>query len=219
MIGSISDAAGKQQNRSPKTENKHSVCGTGSVLPSAQARKEQVVMKRLISAISSLAIAATAIGGTLAMSTSAAVDKTIIEFATEKDGKRVNTIEAKAGDKIPFSIYVPQSSGINTLSLKLSINGGKTLGEGLVEYPALDSEDGKKYYATTEGAKDKDKAGTTAKHKWAFGNYGITMSDGAYASPYCFDSRSFKYNGKKAALCEKKGISKATLGLPFYVDL
>ncbi len=169
-------------------------------------------MKRLISAISSLAIAATAIGGTLAMSTSAAVDKTIIEFATEKDGKRVNTIEAKAGDKIPFSIYVPQSSGINTLSLKLSINGGKTLGEGLVEYPALDSEEGKKYYATTEGAKDKDKAGTTAKHKWAFGNYGITMSDGAYADPYCFDSRSYKFTGKNAKVITKQAGNASLAG-------
>ena len=169
-------------------------------------------MKRMISAISSLAIAATAIGGTLAMSTSAAVDKTIIEFATEVGGKRVNTIEAKAGDKIPFSIYIPQSSGINTLSLKLSINGGKTLGEGLVEYPALDSDAGKKYYATTEGSKDKDKAGTTAKHPWAFGNYGITMTDGAYAAPYCFDSRLYKYTGKNAKVISKQAGNASLAG-------
>ena len=66
-------------------------------------------MKRFISAISSLVIAATAMGGTFAFSTDAAVDKTIIDFTTvDKDGNRVNAIEAKAGDKIPFTIYIPQ---------------------------------------------------------------------------------------------------------------
>ena len=34
-----------------------------------------------------------------------------------------------------------------------------------------------------------------------------------------FGTYSFKYNSSKASKCEKKGISKATLGLPAYVNL
>lgn len=34
-----------------------------------------------------------------------------------------------------------------------------------------------------------------------------------------FGTYSFKYNQSKSAKCEKKGISKATLGLPAYVNL
>ena len=152
-------------------------------------------MKRFISAISSLVIAATAMGGTFALSTDAAtngtVDKTIIEFTTEVGGQRVSEVTAKAGDTLPIKIYVPQSSGINTLALKMTINGDATLGQGTVEYPALDSETGKSYYATEEGAKHKGDAGKVATNEYLFGNYGITMDHKGgtgYANPYCFDS-------------------------------
>jgi len=152
-------------------------------------------MKRFISAISSLVIAATAMGGTFALSTDAAtngtVDKTIIEFTTEVGGKRVSEVNAKAGDTIPLKIYVPQSSGINTLALKMTVNGDATLGEGTVEYPAADSDIGKAYYATDEGKKHAGDAGKVAKNEYLFGNYGIVMDHkggSGYGDPYCFDS-------------------------------
>lgn len=152
-------------------------------------------MKRFISAISSLVIAATAMGGTFALSTDAAtngkVDKTIIEFTTEVGGKRTSEVTAKAGDTIPVKIYVPQSSGINTLAMKMTINGDKTLGQGTIEYPTADSDIGKAYYATDEGKKHLSDAGKVAKNEYLFGNYGITMDHkggSGYADPYCFDS-------------------------------
>lgn len=157
-------------------------------------------MKRFISAISSLAIAATAMGGTFAISSDAAVDKTIIDFTTvNKDGERVNTIEAKAGDKIPLTIYVPQSSGVNTIAMKLAVNGDKTLGQGTIQYPELDyvAADGSKgmYYETEEGKKHIADAGKVAKNEYLWSNYGITMTDAAYAEPYCFDSGYLEGNG------------------------
>jgi hypothetical protein len=45
-----------------------------------------------------------------------------------------------------------------------------------------------------------------------------TASDTSDISPV-FGTYTMKYNGKKAANCEKKGISKSTLGLPAYVEL
>ena len=45
-----------------------------------------------------------------------------------------------------------------------------------------------------------------------------TQSDTSDISPV-YGSYTMKYNGSKAAKCEKKGISKATLGLPAYVEL
>ena len=45
-----------------------------------------------------------------------------------------------------------------------------------------------------------------------------TASDTSDVSPV-YGSYTMKYNASKAAKCEKKGISKATLGLPAYVEL
>ncbi len=168
--------------------------------PAVQTRKEQVVMKRFISALSSLVIAATAMSGTFAISTDAAVDKTIIDFTTvDASGKRVNTIEASAGDKIPLTIYVPQCAGLNTLALKLAVNGDATLGEGTVQYPELDytAADGSKgmYYETEEGKKHIGDAGKVAKNEYLWSNYGITLTDAKFAEPYCFDSGYLEGNG------------------------
>ena len=164
-------------------------------------------MKRFISAITSLAIAATAMGGTFALSSSAAVDKTIIDFTTvDKTGKRVNEIEANPGDKIPLTIYVPQSSGVNNISLKLAVNGDATLGQGTVQYPELDYEvkvikNGVEsyvkgqYYETEEGKKHINDAGKVAKNENLWGNYGITLTDAKFADPYCFDSGLLEGDG------------------------
>lgn len=45
-----------------------------------------------------------------------------------------------------------------------------------------------------------------------------TQSDTSDISPV-YGTYTMRYNGSKAAKCEKKGISKATLGLPAYIEL
>lgn len=126
-------------------------------------------MKKFISALSSLVIAATAMGGALAISTDAAStpDSTIVAFRSNGE----TAVKASAGDKIPVSVYVPQSQGFNTLTLKTSINGAATLDQGSVK-----DMNGKVY----------------ENYKGSFGNYGITISDVAWpqggADPCCLDS-------------------------------
>ncbi len=143
-------------------------------------------MKKLISALSSFVIAATAMGGSLVMSTTAAtngsVSETIIDI--QSDGK--NTIEgAKAGDKIPFKVYVPQSSGLNSMGLKLTVNGDATRGQ-----------DPSKCGGATEYTLTKDSKlgakGEKITHPEIFGNYGITISNAKMSDPLAFDSKSLK---------------------------
>ena len=137
-------------------------------------------MKKFISALTSLAIATTALGGTIVMSADAA-DSTIIEFRSGKE----NTIKAKAGDTIPVSVYVPQSSGAHTFSLKMSINGTETLGVG------VDETADELALIKAEAEKTKDEAAAKdylAVEHWLYGNYGITTANEAFAKPYCFDS-------------------------------
>ena len=172
-------------------------------------------MKRFISAVSSLVIAATAMGGTFAMSTTAASDiQTLIEFTTTVDGKRTSEITAKAGQTIPVKVYIPQSGGVNTVSLKLAINGDATLGQGTVQYP--DASD--PWYKTDLGsvASEKAKAGTVAPNPYLFGNYGITMTNLKYGSPYCFDSGSFYDDGWGSAAMA--GNYKAAGTVPLNAD-
>ena len=123
-------------------------------------------MKKFVSVLTALTVSATAMGGTFALGAGAAtnteVETTIIEFVT-KDANGNNTFnvevsaDALATDTytIPVTMYVPQSSGVNSISTKLSINGGKTIGQ---------------------------------YEEHLFGNYGITMTNAAYADPYCFDT-------------------------------
>ena len=126
-------------------------------------------MKKFISALSSLVIAATAMGGALAISTDAAStpDSTIVAFRSNGE----TAVKASAGDKVPVSVYVPQSQGFNTQTLKTSINGAATLDQGSVK-----DMNGKVY----------------ENFKGSFGNYGITISDVAWpqggADPCCLDS-------------------------------
>ena len=128
-------------------------------------------MKKFISALSSLVIAATAMGGALAISTDAAStpDSTIVAFRSNGE----TAVKASAGDKVPVSVYVPQSQGFNTLTLKTSINGAATLDQGSVK-----DMNGKVY----------------ENFKGSFGNYGITISDVAWPAgagkkdPCCLDS-------------------------------
>ena len=119
-------------------------------------------MKKFISALSSFVIASTAMGGTFAMTANALYKdviggtnaSTILEVrydgtaALNADG----TIAAKAGDSVPLAMYIPQSNGFNTISIKMSINGNKTLGEGIENHN-----------------------GTPEKNEYSYSNYGIVL--------------------------------------------
>jgi hypothetical protein len=172
-----------------------------------QTRKDQVVMKKVISALSSLVIAATALGGTCVVNTTAAtngtVDNTIIDIQTT-EGK-AHEIQANAGDKIPFDIYIPQSNGFNTLSLLFSINGDTTKGQD----PALC--DGATSYTLKKDTK-LGKAGETITHPELFGNYGIKMSKdkSAYASPNCLYSGYLNMNPVNAGNPMRDGYAYVT---------
>ena len=133
-------------------------------------------MKKFISALSSLVLAATAMGGALAFSADAAtngkVDDTIISFRS--NGKNEVTVE-KGGTTVPVSIYIPQSSGFHSLALKMAINGDETLGKGTVK-----DQGGKEY----------------ANYKYAFSNYGITAKNSSWAdkkTKICLDSGAYGY--------------------------
>ena len=139
-------------------------------------------MKKFISALSSLVIAATAMGGTLAITSNAAstqaVDTTIIEFRARSNNER--KVSAKPGDTVTVDVYVPQSSGLNVISGALCINQNETLGQ--------------------EGCKITNPATgeVVTKLPTARGNYGITMSNADFANPGCFDSGYCKLTGKNA---------------------
>ena len=114
-------------------------------------------MKKFISALSSLVLAATAMCGALAFSADAAtntkVDETIISFRSNGQ----NEVKGEKGKTVPVSIYIPQSSGFHSINLKMAINGKETLGKGSV----------------------KDQSGkVTENYKYAFSNYGITIKKG-----------------------------------------
>ena len=145
-------------------------------------------MKKFISALSSFVIAATAMGGTLAFTSSAAVngtvDKTII--AIRSDGK--NTVNVKAGDTVPVKVYIPQSSGFDGLTMKFAIgkdgNLKDTLGQGSV--------------------KDRSEPPKVIEnYKDAFGNYGIEMvpkgdKDTGFSRPGCLGSGKLQEKTKQA---------------------
>ncbi|MBP0971843.1 MAG: hypothetical protein J5753_07360, partial [Oscillospiraceae bacterium] len=141
-------------------------------------------MKKFISALSSFVIAATAMGGTMTLSTDAAVSETIVSIRSNG----VHEITAKPGDKVPVSVYIPQSSGFYSLQLKFAIgkdgNFDETIGQG--------------YVIDRKGTKIEN-------HKDSFGNYGIKMvpkgdeiggtpSDFVY--PNCLESGRLENNGK-----------------------
>ena len=149
-------------------------------------------MKKFISALSSVVIAATAMGSSMVITTDAAVngkvDETIV--AIRSDGK--SEITAKAGGKVPVSVYIPQSSGFYSLQLKFAIgkdgNYDETIGQG--------------YVIDRKGNKIEN-------HKDSFGNYGIKMvpkgdeiggtpSDFVY--PNCLESGRLEGNGKGDSL-------------------
>ena len=112
-------------------------------------------MKKFISALSSFVIAATAMGGTMAVSTSAAdVTETIVSMRS--NGK--NEIQVNAGDTVPVEVYIPQSSGFNRLQMKFAIGKDGN----------LDDTKGK---GTIVDRKGKE----ITNYKDAFGFYGIKM--------------------------------------------
>lgn len=156
-------------------------------------------MKKFISAVSSLVIAATAMGGTFALTSNAATvkapDKTIFEFRARENGK--NLIEAKGGDTITVDVYVPQCSGMNTLAGCLCINQNKTLGQEGCEIANPQTGE------------------VATKLPTARGNYGIKMSNADFSNPGCFDSGWCKQAGKNAG-----NLSIAANGglVTFYTD-
>jgi len=85
-------------------------------------------MKKFISALSSFVIAATAMGGTLAFTSSAAVngsvDKTII--AIRSDGK--NSVNVKAGDTVPVKGSREFEQKADSLDPVLLLGSHTTLG-------------------------------------------------------------------------------------------
>lgn len=86
-------------------------------------------MKKFISALTSVALAATAMSSVLSMSASAAVSSTIFDIRTgDSNAYTVSASDIAAGDvTIPVSIYIPQSQGINTITMKLAVNGDETI--------------------------------------------------------------------------------------------
>jgi len=141
-------------------------------------------MKKFISALSSLAIAATAMGGTMtyaATNDSVGADvKTIIEFQSE--GKNTVSIPSgSAATQIPVSIFIPQANKIQSIQLKLQINDGEP-GKGVV----LDQNGDK-----VEG------------HEASMGNYGFSIDGDGLAAQWkatkiCLDSGSVTNNKKHA---------------------
>ncbi len=133
-------------------------------------------MKKFISGLSSLVLAATAMGGALAFSADAAtngkVDSTIVSI--KSDGKNEVKVE-KGGVSIPVAIYIPQSSGFYEMDLKLAVNGDATLGQGKIQ----------------------DKNGDKVQFDYAFGNYGITLSDDSWTAeePMCLESGAYDGDG------------------------
>ncbi len=113
-------------------------------------------MKKFISALSSFVIAATAMGGTMAVSTSAA-DATETIVALRSNGK--NEIQVNAGDTVPVDVYIPQSSGFNRLQMKFAIGKDGN----------LDDTKGK---GTVVDRKNNE----IKNYKDAFGFYGIKMT-------------------------------------------
>mgnify|MGYP003298754364 CR=1 FL=1 len=130
-------------------------------------------MKKFISALSSLVLTATAMGGALTFSADAAtngkVDNTIISF--QSGGKNEVKVE-KGGVSVPVSVYVPQSNGFHSLFLKMAINGDATLGKGTV---------------TDQNNKEH------TNFKYAFSNYGIEIKNNSWADEelICLDSGAY----------------------------
>ena len=130
-------------------------------------------MKKFISALSSLVLTATAMGGALTFSADAAtngkVDNTIISF--QSGGKNEVKVE-KGGVSVPVSVYVPQSNGFHSLFLKMAINGDATLGKGTV----ID-QNNKEH----------------TNFKYAFSNYGIEIKNNSWANEelICLDSGAY----------------------------
>ena len=104
-------------------------------------------MKKFISALTSVALAATALGSTFAMNATAAVSSSIIDIRSGSSNTvSVASSEVAAGKvTVPVAVYLPQCSGINTMGCKFAINGDKTLGQA------------------------------PATSEYLFGNYGIEM--------------------------------------------
>lgn len=164
-------------------------------------------MKKFISALTSLTIAATALGGTLAMSTSAAtngtVDNTVISFTS--GGKDTVTVKAGA-DPIKVDVYLDQSQGFVSANMKMVIakDGATVLGKD----GRGDSFDAA-WLAANEPDADRAQilqnmkdAGVTPSlpkgddglEHWMYGSYGFTISALAnanangYVEPMCLDS-------------------------------
>ena len=83
-------------------------------------------MKKFISALTSFVITATAMGGTLAMSTSAAASSvTEVTFCT--GSSHATELEVEPGQKVNVDAFITKSAGFLNVSMKLIIQkNGKT---------------------------------------------------------------------------------------------
>ncbi|MBR4201437.1 MAG: hypothetical protein IKQ91_09240, partial [Oscillospiraceae bacterium] len=154
-------------------------------------------MKKFISALSSFVIAATAMGGAMVYAQTndsvPATAKTIIDIQSNKS----NTVNVESGKsaEIPVDVYVPQSNGIYSITLRLQVNDGEP-GKGSYE-----DKTGKVYSAS-----DSD---LDADHQKAleatYGNYGFKIKGDVTENAtnwknqkICFDSGYFTTNKKHA---------------------
>ncbi|MBR6107607.1 MAG: hypothetical protein IKQ39_06325, partial [Oscillospiraceae bacterium] len=165
-------------------------------------------MKKFISALSSLVIAATALGGTLAATPATAaingnVDKTIFDIRSSKaSSDNPNLVEAKAGDQIPYVVYIPQSSGFYLANLKFAINGDATKGQD----PAL-CNDATKY--TLKKDTQLGNKGEVIVHPEVFGNYGIKLAMN-FCNPGCFVSGYMNENSMNAGKLKAQSAAIAS---------
>ena len=156
-------------------------------------------MKKFISALMSLSIAATAMGGTFAVSTDAATNGTVdaTELTFLSDGESTVTVKQGEAAKIPVAMYVTQSQGFNSIGFQLVIEKdgqtaldkdgrsnvsfeewGKETAEALAAEQAKIAEYNQK--AREQGGVEMEDLSKTDNH-WIYGNYGFEFSlyDGA----------------------------------------
>ena len=148
-------------------------------------------MKKFISALTSLVLTATAMGGTLAMSTSAAESSTTeLSFCT--GDAHSTSITAKPGDKIPVDLYVTKSAGIQGAILKMVVtkDGVAALGQDgrgaafddaflAANEPASELESIKAKMTEAKVSPDL----STVNDHWMYGNYGFTFGMADNADP------------------------------------
>ena len=145
-------------------------------------------MKKFISALSAVVLAATAMGGSMAFTTDAATNGSVSETIVSIRSNGVHEVEAQPGQKVPVSVYIPQSSGFNAVQLKFAIGKDGNLDETIGQGDIVDR-----------------KKNVIKNYKYAFGNYGIKFINKGgniegeqvdFVYPNCLESGAAQNNGK-----------------------